>query len=384
MKNNFCNFTPVLPTIYDDSLSYMEMIEKLAKAVDNIHVDVGNEIDKKISDVETELNNNITNVETELNNNITNVETELNNKILGIIASDFFVNVKDYGAIGDNVADDSDAISNAYKTGKTLYFPDGIYRLEKNIEIANAIGKATLNPVNATIFINKQYANIRNLIISGLETTTALQVNASYVRIENCTFPNGDLAVKLNGNSNIISNCVFALQNTGCILIDNELNPDTGDNVITGCSFDNGNPAKGFGISIYSGGGLYVTNCKFLHFNVGIWARAVRGVTSVLCVTNNSFEAIEQTAIISTGNFHRIIVSSNEIISKATAVSFSNIEEIIINSNILNIETGTGILIALTNCSYGTVVGNVARYYGTFIVQNECNHIIVASNSNNE
>ena len=75
----------------------------------------------------------------------------------------------------------------------------GIYRLEKNIEIANTIGKATLNPVNSTIFINKQYANIRNLIISGLETTTALQVNASYVRIENCTFPNGNTAVKLNG-----------------------------------------------------------------------------------------------------------------------------------------------------------------------------------------
>lgn len=362
MKNNFCNFTPVLPTIYDDSLSYMEMICKLAKAVDNIHVDVENQIDEKISDV----------------------ETELNNKILDIIASDFFVNVKDYGAVGNNIADDSDAINNAYKTGKTLYFPEGVYRLEKNIELGNAIGKATLNPVNTTIFVNKQYANIRNLIISGLETTTALQVNASYVRIENCTFPNGNTAVKLNGNGNIISNCVFTLQSGGCILIDNELNPDTGDNVITGCSFDNGNIKSGYGISIYSGGGLYVTNCKFLHFNVGIWARAVRGGTSVLCVTNNSFEAIEQSAIISTGNFIRIIVSSNEIISKATAVSFSNIEEIIINSNILNIETGTGILIALTNCSYGTVVGNVARYYGTFIVQNECNHIIVANNSNNE
>lgn len=42
MKNHFCNFTPVLPTIYDDSLSYMEMIEKLAKQVDALSGNIVN------------------------------------------------------------------------------------------------------------------------------------------------------------------------------------------------------------------------------------------------------------------------------------------------------------------------------------------------------
>ena len=39
------------------------------------------------------------------------------------------VNVKDFGAVGDGVTDDTAAIQNAINTGKSVYFPSGIYKI---------------------------------------------------------------------------------------------------------------------------------------------------------------------------------------------------------------------------------------------------------------
>jgi hypothetical protein len=46
-----------------------------------------------------------------------------------------YVSVKDFGAVGNGVADDSTAISNAIATGKAVYFPTGTYLCNVNINI---------------------------------------------------------------------------------------------------------------------------------------------------------------------------------------------------------------------------------------------------------
>ena len=44
------------------------------------------------------------------------------------------VNVLDYGAIGDGVADDTAAIQAALATGNSIYFPKGTYNVSDQIE----------------------------------------------------------------------------------------------------------------------------------------------------------------------------------------------------------------------------------------------------------
>jgi len=44
------------------------------------------------------------------------------------------VSVKDFGAVGDGLSDDTDAINSALGTDQTIYFPDGIYLFMGNID----------------------------------------------------------------------------------------------------------------------------------------------------------------------------------------------------------------------------------------------------------
>ncbi len=49
------------------------------------------------------------------------------------------VSVKQFGAIGDGVADDTVAVENAMRSGKQVYIPKGHYRLSRAITIANDV-----------------------------------------------------------------------------------------------------------------------------------------------------------------------------------------------------------------------------------------------------
>ena len=68
----------------------------------------------------------------ELGNRITNVENEIDS-----IMNNNSVNVRDFGAKGDGITDDTEAIKNAYSTAKEtnrgLYFPSGIYLVDKMV-----------------------------------------------------------------------------------------------------------------------------------------------------------------------------------------------------------------------------------------------------------
>jgi hypothetical protein len=66
-----------------------------------------------------------------------------------------FYNVKDYGAVGDSITDDTDAIQTAVdavpEEGGTVYFPQGIYRIEGTIHITTPVHLLGV-PVMSMIF----------------------------------------------------------------------------------------------------------------------------------------------------------------------------------------------------------------------------------------
>jgi len=54
-----------------------------------------------------------------------------------IVAERIFVNVKDYGAVGDGITDDAPSIRSALsalsETGGVIYFPEGIYLVKSAV-----------------------------------------------------------------------------------------------------------------------------------------------------------------------------------------------------------------------------------------------------------
>lgn len=63
-----------------------------------------------------------------------------------------FISVKDYGAIGDGVTDDSAAIQLAFSSGKSVYFPDGSYLMSSQVTATN--NNICVDFGNATIINN--------------------------------------------------------------------------------------------------------------------------------------------------------------------------------------------------------------------------------------
>ena len=59
--------------------------------------------------------------------------TKVHNRLIAQAA----INVKDYGAVGDGVADDTTAVTAAIAAGGLIYFPSGTYRITSKITIAS-------------------------------------------------------------------------------------------------------------------------------------------------------------------------------------------------------------------------------------------------------
>jgi hypothetical protein len=82
-----------------------------------------------------------------------------------------FVSVKDFGAVGDGIADDSISIITAYTTAKNIFWPAGTYRLTQYVRVyAN-----TKTIFDNNVIIEKDYASdvIFSNADSGNTTTTA-------------------------------------------------------------------------------------------------------------------------------------------------------------------------------------------------------------------
>jgi hypothetical protein len=111
------------------------------------------------------------------------------------------VNVKDFGAVGDGVADDTAAIQAALNTGKTALVPAGTYKVTSQLQVPHLgglvgtginsviqgsaiigavvrIGLGGSTPAGATMTL---YATVRDIMISGTATTGLSVDNAQLI-----------------------------------------------------------------------------------------------------------------------------------------------------------------------------------------------------------
>ena len=114
---------------------------------------------------------------------------------------DLFIDVKDYGAKGDGVTDDTQSIKNAIsdlRSGTTLYFPRGTY-----------IVSETLQPTVGNITIKGQYSNIsapRDLDIVIWRFSNLVNVNIDGLVSSNSV--NAQTWIKANSTHHLhITNC---------------------------------------------------------------------------------------------------------------------------------------------------------------------------------
>ncbi len=133
-------------------------------------------------------------------------------------------NVLDYGAVGDSLTDDTDAIQSCIDAAEaetvhraTIYFPPGIYRISDTLEIHGAA-----NPYYSISLRGEGYNSV---IFNGGTTATMSIDSASYFRIDGLCFlgnggsygegATGKEALLLRSVSYVVLENVFIMRNGG-------------------------------------------------------------------------------------------------------------------------------------------------------------------------
>jgi len=199
-----------------------------------------------------------------------------------------FVSIKDFGAVGDGVTDDTTAINNALALGGCVIFPSGTYlvstinltTIKTTILSENAIllGKAT-GTYNSLINIQQfggQFTTITGQLTVNTQFnpnyTCAINVMAGYCRLENINIFNSKLAI-LIGTQSVSFNQVSLSESFYSKIVTNACGRGVeiwglfSVGIFTNCLFVGGENAFWSSydtstIIIYGGRGIFTT-CEF-------------------------------------------------------------------------------------------------------------------------
>lgn len=335
-------------------------------------------------------------------------------KCIEVDAASKVINVKDYGAVGDGINDDTDSINLALKqnTGKKIYFPTGVYLISEKI---NVLSNTTIigDGANSVILAAEgkkagteifQLNNVQNVDITGICISGNSSVNygndyndidgihmfdmwnAENVQIKNCYFiDNIYCAIRIFGGKQIsIAESTFLNVDCGIVALGNE---NVYDLTISQCYFNGHKNSEA--ISLY-GRGTYEkitivgNNIENKTFGHGILLND-QSINKDISITENTISncavgisafmvssgLIENNAIIGTTsgrgmeiyNCNKIYVKNNEItdtnfdslsIKNCNMSAFTN-NNILISSNAKN-KNMTGIRV--NGICTGVVVSN--------------------------
>lgn len=226
----------VIPLVYDESLSYYELLCKVIDYLNKMGVDFNELLENFI-----ELNENFNNLKTWAENEFPEFvndkldEMAENGTLTALIAPYLpFVTPEMFGAVGDGLTDDTEAIQNAVNAGNHIVFKrTATYKITDSINItSNKVldgdGATITNQEPCRIFdkgetpVSKITIKNFNLIGAGKNDTTGTWPNinsaiviateASDIVVENCTFtdfPYGVFIGGEDGKNATIKDCYF-------------------------------------------------------------------------------------------------------------------------------------------------------------------------------
>ena len=274
-----------------------------------------NEVLQTFADEVGDLNDLPTSDKTSIVNSILEFYTTFTN--LGLKS------VKDYGAVGDGVTDDTQAFQDAVNDlpyGSILLIPTGTYYLSDVVNIGvgkritfigesgKAGGSTILYTTNGAFNISNEGSSFYNVIFRAngdtFTTGAAVTYNSCYrITLEDCDFIKGYCGVQCHGVSELhINRCTFIdftdynIAYSRCINLD-----DTNYNApidITNCLF-RGTNARVPQYAIKAGycDGLIIDNCTINNFVFGIVLECTNHIQYYTFITNCILDTFVNNAI---------------------------------------------------------------------------------------
>jgi len=201
------------------------------------------------------------------------------------------VSVKDFGAVGDGVTDDTAAIQAAFATGNSVFFPAGTYIVSG---ILSPLANTTVYGDNSTVkaatgssatYIFKtakdeDYVTIRDLTIDGNGVLLrGIGLLSSYCLVSNCLVKNCDYGIAISGNYQSTYDPTYYVD--GCVIENNKILTTTRhailtehharNSTITGNYIDGVSTSGFYGINLSEGSSLIsVTDNHIENVSYGI------------------------------------------------------------------------------------------------------------------
>lgn len=196
-----------------------------------------------------------------------------------------YVSVKDFGAIGDGVTDDTDAFQNAIDNGGMVFVPVGNYKIDGELTVTASgtqivgAGKESLITLNSsTIGIafsggieNVKLANVKLYSSSATNTLVSTKGINDLAIINNVNFEGGGIQLLITsdvssaGSYGIhVQNCLFYAASIKGVSIAPQSVAYAQAIFITDCEFF-GNKQSLF---VTSGSGIFVDKCRFERISV--------------------------------------------------------------------------------------------------------------------
>jgi hypothetical protein len=345
----------------------------------------------------------------------------------GGIGTPPWFNVIDYGAVGDGVTLDCDAINDAIDAinagGRgVLYFPPGTYLCNAGLNaitvpcavvgegrgsfgVAASNSRITCSSSTAVLFtVNGGHVSFQGLDIRNSATTPSAGAGIAVLGnaltyMDHCFVKGFYINVDIQeGGAWTIQDCALLGPIKYALKIRNISSPDGGDWSIVNsyiCASDA--RTADAGIRIESAGGGKITNTKFNHLNgSGFFVRGIdlapAATTSILLVHGNSFENYSGDAIhVETSgsiSYDHISIVGNQFgqyansTGNAIEVTCANVGEVdglLISSNIFR-QTGGGTPVAvnLTKVNDVMLVGNIYElgFAGGNIATSGCTNVV--------
>jgi hypothetical protein len=329
-----------------------------------------------------------------------------------------WINVMDYGAVGDGSTNDTTAITAAISalpsSGGVLYFPPGSYLTSGGFTISvpalvlgcgaagwggtDAVSEVLCSSATAVLFtVSADKAKFENIAFRNTAGSTPSAGSAIFVTsanvvqrvdYESCSFygfyTNVDVGVGANW---VMHGCSISAPVLYGMRIRNTVNHDAGDWAISDCHFYASVRNATAGIRYESSGGGKISNCKFnsdtVRFTNSIDIAPSAADTGNVQIVNCSLENVSGDGIHVAGSrWHDIIIYGCEFgisyvggNNVGQAIDINDQDYVIVANCTLRGGT-TPVAIALTNVNHARLVGNINITFSAMSSTSGCTDVI--------